>query len=312
MEEPENKNKIPLFDENNPIPFSFKGHRYDVNIIACYLKLKKILEKNEGLKTIVSINLRKRYYLSQIEKGIRAYCQHNIIDFTKHFISHEPLIIPSTEYYYKFCLALSLICFDKEEIENIELFLNYQKENYQGKDSFINIVEFLIRDLIKSHTPFKDDSARLREITRWIKKERDYLKAKKSRARKKTDPPKSNIEIDENIIANLYEQLSELFSKEDSQKLKMCLEGKPIEKQIICKCNCADFVFIFYKLRMKGRYEISGTNNSIAKWMHDSFKYTNEKHESQYFDISYVKNLLSKVQPDSKRPIIDIDYLLDK
>ncbi len=165
------KRETPLLVGENPNDFSFETHVYDVNVINSYHRIEKILKDGNNLKPHLTKTNKKKEYLDNLKKGIEIYCRFRNINFDFYFKSKIGLSIPSAEDYYQSGLALSLICCD---LFRIRSFLQYQQEYYDGADNFLDVVEFLVCDMIKNQSPISDENERLIEIMQWVEEEREY------------------------------------------------------------------------------------------------------------------------------------------
>lgn len=135
------------------------SHVYDVDLIAAYNRLSMVEFTN-----IES----KGSYLERNKTVIESFCLKNNIDFPFYFDHKIPLVIPSTTYNFEYYVGFFLITF---ETPKIPAFLSYQLTIYQGVHDFVNLVEFLIYEIVKSNSPF-DNSIRLEKIMQWVLNER--------------------------------------------------------------------------------------------------------------------------------------------
>lgn len=135
------------------------SHVYDVDLIAAYNRLSMVEFTN-----IES----KGSYLERNKTVIESFCLKNNIDFPFYFDHKIPLVIPSTTYNFEYYVGFFLITF---ETPKIPAFLSYQLTIYQGVHDFVNLVEFLIYEIVKSNSPF-DNSIRLEKIMQWVINER--------------------------------------------------------------------------------------------------------------------------------------------
>ena len=161
----------------------FKKHRYDVDAIEIYFSLQSMLEESVPNAKLFS----KKNYLEGIRELIINFCQEQRIDFEFHF-NHKnfPLIIPSSSNSYFSFLTYALSIHD---IPSIKRFLEYQQVNFMGnyyadKNHFVDYLEHLAYDSIKSLSLFETDK-RLEKIMEWIEVEREKEKAKKENTKKK-------------------------------------------------------------------------------------------------------------------------------
>jgi hypothetical protein len=135
------------------------SHAYDVDLIAAYDRLSRI--------EFINVET-KENYLERNKTVIESFCKNNKLDFPFYFDQKIPLVIPSTTNNFEFYIGFFLISF---EIPKIPAFLSYQLDIYEGEQDFVNLVEFLIYEIVKSNSPF-DNSIRLEKIMQWVSNER--------------------------------------------------------------------------------------------------------------------------------------------
>lgn len=146
---------------NNILDETIISHEYDVDLIATYHRLSE-LEFNK--KNIIP----EERYLELIKEEGESFCRRNALYFPFYFNNKIPLVIPSTTVNFELYVGLHLIPYT---IHKIGAFLSYQKNIYEGKDDFVDLVEFRISSIVESNSPI-DNSVRLEKIMQWVKQER--------------------------------------------------------------------------------------------------------------------------------------------
>ena len=145
----------PLKIGQDPNKAAFMKESYDIDIMQVYHRLKKKISDVPILKA----GFNPEEYLLNIKIGIETYCDDNSFNFEYHWANNF-LVIPSTVPYYNVALILAII---SENLLRIARFLNYQAKHYEGKEQFLNLLEFKVFERLESTSPFHD-SAKRQEI----------------------------------------------------------------------------------------------------------------------------------------------------
>ncbi len=152
----------PLKISQDPDKAAFVKHQYDIDIVEVYHRLKKKISDVSILKA----GFNSEVYLLNIKTGIENYCHDNSFNFEHHW-ANSYLVIPSTVPYYNMALILAIT---SENLLRIERFLNYQAKHYEGKEPFLNLIEFKVFQRLESTSPFHDSIDRQGIVMNWIEK----------------------------------------------------------------------------------------------------------------------------------------------
>lgn len=220
------------------------SHEYDVDLIATYHRLSEL---DFTKKDIIP----KERYLEQIKQEGELFCRRNDLYFPFYFNNKIPLVIPSATVNFELYVGLHLIPY---AIHKIGAFLSYQKNIYQGKVDFVDLVEFRISSIVESNSPI-DNSVRLEKIMQWVSQERslgnkeDVKSAQinsEGTSRKKKKKPIKNLTL-HHALCHYYKQQANylpLFKRTYEKTVREVM----MEQGVNYGLNGDHFVNRYYKI----------------------------------------------------------------
>ena len=120
---------------------------------------------------------------------------------------------------------------------------------------------------------------------------------------------KKLIDINGDIISNLFEILKPYFDEKDHDNLEKLLNGEKISKILLFKSNGIKLVDIFLRLKENKPEKIINTKTEIIKWICKNFKFLEKNKVIKPFKIPYVKKIMTRDLIISKDSRIALQFL---